>query len=224
MSSKKIICISGNCVSETIPVILKTSEQFMNNYEIRELKPIYLVKTEEDISLYKNLISECDVFVTMPIGGEKYKQMGLDTTSIKEHTLKPDAKLYKYAPPFFRGYFPEQFYLHDADGNSIGSCEGLSSPYHNSIIFYGYVNKLSIEETYNILYDEKSIQNVEKITNESIIELQNREKSCDISISNFIAENYKTKRLFWTINHPTNALIFEISKQMVKILENIDGQ
>lgn len=224
MSSKKIICISGNCVSETIPVILKTSEQFMNNYEIRELKPIYLVKTEEDTLSYKKAISECDAFFTIPIGGEKYKQMGLDTISIQEKILKPDAKLYRWVGPFFRGYFPEQFYLHDSNGNLIGACEGLPSPYHNKIIFFAYVNKLSIEQAYSLLCDETPKQNIEEITKQSIVELQNREKMCDICISDFIQEHYKKERLFWTINHPTKALISHICNQIVKILENNDNQ
>lgn len=224
MDNKKIICISGNCVSSSIPVFLQTSELFNRNYELVKVKPVHEIKTEEDVAEYKNTVSQCDLFFTVPVGGEKYKQLGIDTTTLQETCLKPNAKLYQWIGPYFMGYFPEQFYLHDINGNLIGECEDLP-PYNNKIIFYGYVNKLSIEETYNLLYSETSKLDIEKTAQESLLELQRRENLyCPFCISDFIAANYKKTRLFWTINHPTNILILYITRQIAKILTEIDGQ
>lgn len=218
----KQICVSGNCVTMAIPFFLKTSALFNERYEILTLKPVYTINTPEDVEEFKTQVSKCDVFLTQPISGDKYKNMGIDTESIK-NILKPGAKLITMPVPYFTGYFPEQFYLHDANGNLVGECEGLPSPYNNKIILYGYVNKLSPEETYNLLYDEQHSTKAQQKVQESIVELQNREKSIDFSISEFITENFKKQRLFWTVNHPTNALIFYISQKFMKILSEIDN-
>ena len=218
----KKICISGNCVTMAIPYFLKTCSNFNERYEIIPLKPVYTISAQQDIDEFKNNVSLCDVFLTQPIVGDKYKNMGIDTESIK-NILKPDARLLTMPVPYFSGYFPEQFYLHDDAGNLIGECEGLPSPYHNKIIFYEYVHKMSAEQVYDILYDESYKTDAEQKVKASIAELQKREQTINFPISGFIEENFKKQRLFWTVNHPTNVLIFFISQQFMKILSGIDN-
>lgn len=213
----------GNCVTGAIPSFLATSSEFNEQYEIVSVKPVFMIKTAQDIEEFKNSVSQCDVLVTQPISGEKYKEMGIDTVGIK-NILKPQARFFAVPTPYFIGYFPEQFYLHDANGNLVGECEGLPAPYHNKIILYGYINKMSSQETYDMLYRDKCYENPEKILKETIAELQNREKSTTFAISDFIIQNFRKQRLFWTINHPTNALIFYISEQIANVLSKDDNQ
>lgn len=213
----------GNCVTGVIPSFLATSSEFTERYEIIPVKPVFVIKSSQDVEEFRDTVSQCDVLVTQPISGEKYKNMGIDTASIK-NILKSNARFFAVPTPYFTGYFPEQFYLHDANGNLVGECEGLPAPYHNKVILYGYIHKMSAEQTYDMLYGEKSCENPEKILKDTITELQNREKSTSFPISDFIIQNFQKQRLFWTINHPTNALICYISEQIANVLSKDDNQ
>lgn len=214
---KQKICISGNCVTEAIPHFLKTNEEFNFLYEIEILKPVFQL-TKDDLDVVKKKIAECDIFLTQPICGQKYINMGIDTETIKK-ILKPEAKLILMPVPYFIGYFPEQFYLHDRTGALVGVCEGLPTPYHNKIIFAGYINCKSVKETLKLLYAPQTIKNICQHVADSLVELQHREENLSFGISDFVKKNYLQKRLFWTINHPTNTLIQYISSEILKVLK-----
>ena len=214
---KKKICISGNCVTKVIPHFLRTNEDFNAAYEIEDLKPIFMIK-KEDLEPFKAVVSSCDIFLTQPIGGQKYVEMGIDTESIKK-IMKPGTELFSIPVPYFIGYFPEQFYLHDSTAALVGVCEGLPSPYHNKIIFWGYLNGKSVEDTLDLLYAPKTLKNISQLTADSLAELRRREKNLSFKISDFLESQYMRKRLFWTINHPANALIQYMSSEILKILE-----
>ena len=51
-------------------------------------------------------------------------------------------------------------------------------------------------------------------------ELSKREEICEIKISDYIAENYKSKQLFFTMNHPTLALYYELITRILQYLGN----
>lgn len=48
--------------------------------------------------------------------------------------------------------------------------------------------------------------------------LKEREKNCDIKISDYIEENYRWKQLFYDPNHPTNDVIKEKAIRVLDIL------
>lgn len=59
--------------------------------------------------------------------------------------------------------------------------------------------------------------------NNSINILKEKEKYCDITVSDFIQLNYKTHKLFFTQNHPTTCVFVHIVNKMMKLL-NINKQ
>ena len=60
--------------------------------------------------------------------------------------------------------------------------------------------------------------NFESLTKTYFENLYDREKDCDIEIVSFIEANFKLKRLFYTINHPTAEILHEISDSIMKHL------
>ena len=62
-NKKKLIGISGNCVTGVIPEFLKTNSWFNEHYECKILTPIYMIKTKEEIDTFKKSVSMCDVFL-----------------------------------------------------------------------------------------------------------------------------------------------------------------
>lgn len=59
---------------------------------------------------------------------------------------------------------------------------------------------------------------MQKIFEEEMQKLIEREKYCDISISDYIADNFQSKQLFYEPNHPTNELIMEKGRRILKLL------
>ncbi len=219
----KKICISGNCVSGPLYDMLLNHTTLGQKYEIKLLKPVFMVE-QQDVESIKRDVASCDIFITQPIKGENYKQLGIDTETLKS-LMKKDSKLLKIPVPYFIGYFPEQFYLHDEKSTLIGECEGLAHPYHNRIIFYGYLKHLNAQEVLDILNSETNIKNITKIAEKSLEELKIRDENLDFGLYEFVKENYKNKRLFWTINHPTNCILEYMCNEILKKLsldENFD--
>ena len=218
---KKKICLSGNCVTAVIPEFLNSNRDFKNRYEVVLSKPVFMVQ-EDDVDLIKQQVSECDVFITQPIGGGRYKELGIDTESLIK-LMKKDAKMIIMPVPYFTGYFPEQFYLHDKTGASIGEYKEIPqspSPYHNKIIFKGFVDNLSEEEVLKKLYslDNFNAGIPTKAVRASITELKRREAYTDFGIADFIEKKYKKHKLFYSINHPTNYLLNYMCEVMLKKL------
>ena len=218
---KKKICIIGNCVTAAIPQFLVLNKDFNKKYEILSSKPIFMVQPE-DIDLLKQQVSECDIFITQPVGGEHYKNLGIDTESLKK-VMKKDAKIIIMPVPYFTGYFPCQCYLHDSTGTLIGEFKEIPqhpSPYHNKIIFNGYLNNLSEKEILDKLYSDNALPAglPTNTVKSSIDELKRREAYTDFGIADFIEKNYKKHKLFYTLNHPTNYLLNYMCEIILKKL------
>ena len=94
---------------------------------------------------------------------------------------------------------------------------------------YKYINKEVIinlkENGHNLksilhLYDTGKIDfNYKKRMTNCINILKEKEKTCDVKISDFIMKHYRKYNLMNTINHPNNIVIEEMSKQILKILK-----
>lgn len=80
------------------------------------------------------------------------------------------------------------------------------------------MNNTSLEEILS-LYDKGKIDfYFEERLNICMKYLKEKEKDCDIKVSNFIYDNYKTKRLFVTQNHITKYFITWISNRILEII------
>lgn len=51
-----------------------------------------------------------------------------------------------------------------------------------------------------------------------IKKLVERERFCDISISDYIIDHYKMKKVFYDPNHPAKEVIWELGKRILKLL------
>lgn len=220
--AKKKVLLCGNCVTACIPQFFSLNDEFNKRYELIESKPIFMIQPQ-DVEIVKKQTKECDVFITQPIVGGKYADLGIDTASIKK-ILKPTAQLIVMPVPYFSGYFPEQFYLHDKSGALIGEFSEITkspAPYHNKIVFKGFINGLSEDNVLDSLYQDNCFPPdfLKKNLKDTLDELRVREQSTDFGISDFIEENYKDHRLFYTLNHPTNYLLNYLCERLLSLLD-----
>ena len=76
------------------------------------------------------------------------------------------------------------------------------------------------EEVLSKMYDVDLISHsrIQQCFREGIEKIKKREQQCDIKISDFILENYKNKQLFYDPQHPTEVVICEIGKRVLRCL------
>jgi hypothetical protein len=55
--------------------------------------------------------------------------------------------------------------------------------------------------------------------NDSLNELYQREQDCDIGIADYIAKNYRQRKLFHTINHPTVSTVDHVVRTILEYLD-----
>ena len=123
---------------------------------------------------------------------------------------------------YFQGYFPQYCsnkYNTQAHDGTRGGENGLF-PYGDKNIQRRMSvlkpNCIARELLRNDFYTkEERLRNVEK----SLDELREREKKCDVIISDYIEEHYRDIRLFYSNNHPINELLKEL---MIRVFERID--
>jgi len=210
------ILFYGNC---QLFAVLKTLNLF-NRYNIFHIEcwNQYIEK-----QYFTDIINKCNVIITQPIK-DNYKDVDyLSTSYIIKHKT-PDCKLIIFDSCYFN------FYYYDLTYKTFnGDILHKPIPYHYNKMIECYNNNNSIE--YYISHcvnnlDLKTSEELETIAQNSLYELQNRnkEKYNDKSIYvietyEYIKNNYKDKLLFYSMNHPTKYLIQFICKEIITILQ-----
>ena len=68
--------------------------------------------------------------------------------------------------------------------------------------------------------DEEFIpkDDVINVVEKSFRELESREKECNIRITDYLRKNFLDRQLFFSPNHPTNEVLWELSKRILEYL------
>ena len=208
----------GNCQMISIKEILNLDELLYNQIVIE------CYKTEVTNVEMDNCIKNTDVIILQPIQDNYRNKPYLSTTYIIYHS-KPECKIILLNSCFFDFYY--------FDTKSINEQYSIT-PYHNVSLYECYKENKTIEYYIeNFLHNDelKSKDELEIIVTNTLQELERRyelmklhktyspHKNIEcISISNYIKDNYKTKLLFYTTNHPTNILLQYICENIISIL------
>ncbi len=209
---KKKIFIQANCQSHVLRNIFQNIDRLKEKYEIMDVKPVHLWKDEDKDDIF-NQIKEADVFLHQPIFEQHFGQFASD--NLKKY-LKQDSVTISFPNLYFTGYHPQAFYLKDNTGKKVDT----PFDYHDKNIVDAYKNRKSVENIKKIFLDENfySPEEIENNIEQSLTDLEDREKFTTIKISPIIRNRMKGKKLFHIFNHPTNEMIFILVN---KILERL---
>ncbi len=216
---KKIATVYGNCQVPYIVRFLSRTKEFTDVYILLSIPPIHTLTEEKEKGFEKGVLGWVKLFIFQNIREDNIFSRKLSSTRIME-LLSRGCKKVAIPNVFFKGYFPQ---LCSNPNNPF-----VGSKYNREGIFpYGDINIKSMleegmtsEEIFNCLKKENfyDTQRVREEVEKSIRELCEREKECDVVISDFIEKNYKKKRLFFVPNHPTNVVIRELSRRILSFL------
>lgn len=123
----------------------------------------------------------------------------------------PDKVLF-FVAPFFAGLHPDLTHI-SRDGARFPS---PVSDYHSAMIYWGHVNGVPKARLREMYHDGEMPEfiNLKKIWDDSVTEVNNRERAADIKIAPKIVEHCLNKPAMLTFNHPSMDIIAEIGLQV----------
>ena len=207
--------IYGNCQTEYIENSLIENPDFSNIYSEIFSKKVHQIK-QKDIPELETIISEIDLFIYQPVSDNYRKMTSLGTDYLKSR-IKSDCIVISFPVAYFTGYHPEMIYLKPIDNQPI---KGDVYNYHDFNILSGFYQGQTTKDLIAKIFNESfySPYYIKKNFDLTISELEKREASLDIKISQFIRNNYQFINLFNTINHPHHPIIGYIINCVLEIL------
>lgn len=227
---KKIVVLYGNCHFMPVCEYLCNNAEFSKHYYI----DYHRVGSEEfDSVCLENSIKNCAVLVMQDIR----KDNDLGILSCEELCDKYNSKCNIITLPNLYGcnlFYPQvrgEIYedrivvekhakdIYEISENNLNIIRATTS-WRDQNIDSMYRDRKSVSEIVdyldNDIYSEKDI--IENFIQE-MNKLKMREEKCTIHISDCIEEKYMSELLFYEPNHPTNVLLHEMAKRILKELK-----
>lgn len=202
------IATYGNCQAESLQFILKS---FPKKFDVVPLRPIHLL----DRSCLNDVLSkirDVDYFLYQPVSSS-YGELA--SNNLISH-LGRSATAISFPSIYFDAYQPRQIYLRDPGSARINSPIG---DYHDGYIIDLFLRGASRESAAAALNDvflseSDCIENLSR----SLGYFSAREGGLDIKLSRFINNNYFSRRLFYSFNHPANCILNEVFLSFIEII------
>lgn len=218
----RLLCIiAGTCITYGVKYLLLQSEEFTRKYRIIDYITSQNFKVMSDFNISDEEINEASVFIYHPPGwadwgnDDAYREF---LRRIPDHVLK-----ISYPYPVFHALWP----LHSHEKRLDDPARKPRFGQLDVVYRYGDGFVLSLMRQ-NLPRDEiirryldlniPDVADVDGILKRSIETQLAKEETTDIKIVDFVAENFRTKRAFLTMNHVGNISIIYMVNQMLKIL------
>lgn len=213
--SRKIMSSYGNCQTMPINSMCCTSKRLMSEYIVLSILPVQDIRGDElKNGFTSGFLSQIDYLIYQNVSEEnKFSPMLASSVILKG--LRPDAKRVCIPNTYFKGYYPQVTHNSRNPHFKDPKLQNGAFPYGDANII-AMVDKMSPEEIAEKLNSDDfySKDFVEKNAEDSINELKEREKKCDISISDVIEQNYRKQLLFYSQNHPNSFLVEILLKRI----------
>lgn len=200
---KITIVIYSNCQANgIIPNLLLN----MKDIHIEHITNYNLINNKSVLPI--DLLKNCDVFIYQPIDIKH----GIYSTDNICSFLPENVVKISFPYIYNSGIWG---ITKDSIRNDDGSIQG-----NRDIILKLKLNGKSLNEIIDLYLNNEIDFNYKYRFEQSIQKLRIKESNCDIKISDFIINNIRNHKLFYTQNHPTPYLFENISKQILDILKS----
>lgn len=203
------ISIIGNCQARPVATFLAAICPGLS------IHPAVVVHLETDDSSEKNFknFENSELIFTQPI---------MDNHPVKhlrncELADRFRDKMVIWPNIFFTGQCPDVVCIATEKQNRV---LGPLDTYHQKDILNCWLNETSAADCVKALDNQRiDDEAVSLLVDISMKELQSRERNLDVTISDYIAENWLRQRLFYVFNHPSSNLLFEICVRLARFCD-----
>lgn len=219
LDGRKKCLVYGNCQTHPLTRILSANKEFSHQYEIIKFKPVFRID-RSDLENLKTICQEVDLFIYQPVksGYRGIEELG---TNYLQTLLKSQSHSISFHSLYFNVYNPEIIYIKKPD--SIDEDKVFIGPfgdYHNKNIIDMFIRGCKITEVIEFLHnpealDRTKIQEKFRLSIEELIKRENAFE-IDVKIANYIRDNYQSRRLFWSMNHPSNDVIIKCAYDILE--------
>ncbi|MFC6635527.1 WcbI family polysaccharide biosynthesis putative acetyltransferase [Microbulbifer taiwanensis] len=208
------VLILANCQGPALAKILDEVIDGQGNrlFEVLNLKPVYEL-TKEQQPLLEDLCRKCDILLYQP--HIKYKFTPEWRTSDYWVSVASAKHTISFPSLYFSGYNPELTYLRNKKNQHLNA--GFVD-YHDKRIVKLFLEGRSDDEIKHSFCRLQPVrEDVESVLKETLAELRRREQEqgLDIGVTDFVEQNFTRERLFYTYNHPANAVLYEVVRQFL---------
>ena len=197
------IFLFTNCQGHHISAVLQKINIFKNYFSgicIRN----YCERNSHEENMFNNINNFCDIFIYQPITSAHFNNTEKILNNLDPHILK-------ISMPYT---FCNWLWLFSSNiPNTMNLIKDfiIKEKLDNIVMD----NKISNDILANNLIDFDILSRM----NQSMNILKDKESITDIKTSDYILENYKNQRLFFTENHLAPPLVFHIFKQLLNLLQ-----
>lgn len=204
IGNKKIVVLYGHCHMTVYRAYLEQCREFKKRYKIFGEDLGYIGRFFPDEINDKSIWNHANFVVYnpwMPIPD------GLPKLEEIQSKMAEETKLINITNAAFKGYFPQ----HTTNSNER-FCWGDKN-LNNLLDSKNPIDDEMIEQLLSENY--YSTETVNKYFDGCIKNLRTVEKFCDIGIVDFIEKYGRTKVLYYSMTHPTNEVMFELSLRLL---------
>lgn len=195
------IVVFANCQANPIGSLLEIAG---SGIEAIRCPPVHTISSEDAEKLYE-MVSKSDVVVHQPIG-ENFGPISSDHLRSKFSSKG----FVSFPSIYFGGLFPQLIYLRKPGG---GTLRGPLGDYHDIRIIESFISGLSeVGCVERIEYDDREYGEQYQT---ALKESKRRDKLVDVPVMDIIEELMEIERPLNTFNHPTTAVIWQVSLRIL---------
>jgi hypothetical protein len=222
-----MICytVYGNCQGPVFAQFLNNNPDFKEKYKQIYLRECHLI-TENEIDVFiDNDVENIDLFIYTPVGDGYRDNYKFSSNYLISH-LKPDSKKVVFPSLYCHIYDPQMIHLTDEHGKRIE----VPHDYHDKVLIKIFIENRNLtddaimQKYLEFINDPKNFneKEIQDSAQANYAELKRRENLLEndpkndfvIKVADFIYQNHKYRRLFYSLNHPSKHLYLYMRQQL----------
>ena len=216
---KKVVLLHGNCHMSVIKEYLNSSNQFSKEYSCYPNPPIC---DNPKRKIADSALATCDLWIHEDIRANNPFGYELSDEYIRSKLRQGTREI--IVPHLFglgKAFFPQADYNSKNLSIANGNDKNGMFPYGDMVIDECVKEGKHKNEIISYLKSEEVLVRDDVLSNFFLYmnKVKEREGGWDIKIYDFIMENYKSKKLFYDHEHPTNIIMKKISMDILECLE-----
>ena len=217
-TTKKTCVLIGTCITFGVAFMLRSSEEFLNEYDFIKFETNSDTKIVENLGISDELLARADVIIYHPPG---WADWGNEEGYVNLVQRFPEnAEKISIPYPIFPVLWP--FHCHDSRNEQVNGQifpDGgvINYPYGDAIVVGALKKGIDPAEilSYCMSVDYAEMIDLQALLNTSMnIQIQ-KEADTDVKMLDFVQNNFTNRRVFQTMNHVGNETLLHMVNQIL---------